>query len=288
MAPKTRARDRSSLRHYRIELPNLIDDMGLSVYAFRLYVHLKRVAEDEGSCWQSARTLAEACNMSSGRVSEAKDELEQKQLIVRHPKIVRGGIGDDITIVDIWPQNFARYAPESAPSQESDHHTITSTPEVITTRSLGESDRHTITSGESDQDTITLMSKRSPGDPKKSQYHIGVITTPSPPSMPERSNGDGDDFYRELRRRSVGQTKARQIASMGSDPTRILALIDNRPNASDPNSLGRIIIDILDGVAGDRVAAVAQSAPLQATRPNLPETTVAPAEMLRQMTERRR
>jgi hypothetical protein len=36
------------MRKYRIEIPNLIDDAGLSVYALRLYVHLKRVTGAEG------------------------------------------------------------------------------------------------------------------------------------------------------------------------------------------------------------------------------------------------
>lgn len=191
---KTRSRDRSSLPHYRVELPILLDDMNLSVYAFRLYVHLKRVAErsDEGSCWESARTLASACNMSSGQVSKAKDELEQQGLITRHPKVLRGGIGDDITIVDIWPRNFERYAPERKVAQESDHHTITSTSEVITTRSLSESDHHTITSSESYHCMIAETIKRSYSDPiDHDQYHIGVSTTPPTPTARESKNGVG-------------------------------------------------------------------------------------------------
>lgn len=207
--PKTRARDRSSLRHYRIELPNLIDDLGLSVYAFRLYVHLKRVAEDEGSCWQSARTLATVCNMSSGKVSEAKDELAQKGLIARHPKILRGGVGDDITIVDIWPLNFKHYAPESGAPQESDHHTITSDVEVITTRSLDESDHHTITSEESDHLVIAETIKRSPGDTKKDQYHI------------ESQHGGGDGDRRTLGFLiDVGIGAASEFAHFPFEPTK--------------------------------------------------------------------
>jgi hypothetical protein len=276
--PKTRARDRSSLRHYRIELPNLIDDMGLSVYAFRLYVHLKRVAEDEGSCWQSARTLAEACSMSAGQVSKAKDELEQKQLIARHPKILRGGIGDDITIVDIWPKNFAHYAPEGGETQKSDHHTITYGVEVITTRSLSESDHHTITTGESDHQVIAETIKRSPGDPKKDQYHI---ESHDPTTTTE--SVVVDDFFLELRQRRVGPKKAREIASMPIDHARVLAVLDSRPDPDNMAKLGGLINDIIDGVAFDappRARAVA--APLTATKPNVPDRPVAPAEMLRQ------
>jgi hypothetical protein len=86
---------------------------------------------------------------------------------------------------------------------------------------------------------------------------------PPTPTRAESENGGGDDdFYRELRRRKVGQSKARQIASMPCDPARILTLIDTRPNASDPNSLGRLIIDILDGVADvPPLRAIAKDAP---------------------------
>lgn len=108
--------------------------------------------------------------------------------------------------------------------------------------------------------------------------------TPSTPSL--LGDGDDDHFYRELRRRKVGQTKARQIAGMNCDHARILALIDNRPNANDPNSLGRLIIDILDGVADTPPRASAKGTPLTATRPNVPDTTVAPSEVLRLIRER--
>lgn len=291
--PKTRSRDRSSLPKYRVELPILLDDMNLSVYAFRLYVHLKRVAErsDEGSCWESARTLATACNMSSGKVSEAKDELEQKGLITRHPRMLRGGIGDDIIIVDIWPENFARYAPESGTDKKSDHHTITSPSEVITTRSLSESDHLVITSGESDHQVIASTSKRSPGDPiDHDQYHIESLD-PTPTAR-ETKNGVGDDdYFHQLRKRGVGHKKAKEIAARCTDQARILAILDNRPvEARDPQSpaFGKLLLDILDGVADTPVPrARARAAPLTATRPNLPEVTVAPQELLRQMREKR-
>ena len=69
--------DKSDLRKYRIEIPNLIAEMGLSVYAFRLYVHIKRVAGESQSddCQHSTRSLARACRMSIGQVSKAKREL---------------------------------------------------------------------------------------------------------------------------------------------------------------------------------------------------------------------
>lgn len=275
MAEKNRVADKSTMHRYRIELPILIDDLDLSVYEFRLYVRFKRRSGDGGSCYEGARSLAKACGMSAGQVAKAKKGLEEKGLIRIGTKQTRGGQTDDVTLVDIWPRNFRAYADD-----ESDHHTITSG-KVITTRSLSnESDHDTIASPESDHTANTLTSKRSCGDRKNhDQYHIGVITTSPTPSMHENGNGDGggDDFFRELRKRKVGQVKARQIAGMGYDPARVLALIDSRPNASDPNSLGRLIIDILDGVAFDAAPprAVAKGAP----PPPAPKAGLTPEQL---------
>lgn len=217
--------------------------MDLSVYAFRLYVHLKRVAErsDEGSCWESARTLATACKMSSGQVSKAKDELEQHGLITRHIKMMRGGIGDDITIVDIWPQNFARYAPEKEAAKESDRHTITSTPEVIATRSLSESDHHAITSEESDHLVIAETIKRSYSDPiDHDQYHIEN----------QYVVGVGDraraELFTELRRRKISRIKAEAICATPATPADILTSIDNLFDPANPQTMGGVINLLID------------------------------------------
>jgi hypothetical protein len=180
MATKTRARDDGAGAPYRIEIPMMIDDLDLTVHAFRLYVHLKRVAQQEGSCWQSARTLAKACNMSAGQISKAKEELVQHGLIVRHIKMMRGGIGDDITLVNKWAENFAYYSTPAERKEESDHTAITLPGEAITQRSLSESDHTAITLEESDHTVIALEEsdhtviaesiKRSYSDPKN---HVG-------------------------------------------------------------------------------------------------------------------
>jgi hypothetical protein len=99
--------DASRLRRYRIELPNIIDDFGLSVHAFRLYVHILRVAGARGgTCTQSTRTLVKKCKMSLGKVSEAKRELQEAGLIAIEKKIG----GDKITIVDLWRYNMRLFS----------------------------------------------------------------------------------------------------------------------------------------------------------------------------------
>ena len=100
--------DSGDLRKYRTELPNLIDDMDLDPYEYRLYGHYKRVCGAAGgTCYQSVRTTAEQCGMSVGKVSETRRSLETKGLIKCQDN-EDGTI--NVTIVDIWPQNFRHYS----------------------------------------------------------------------------------------------------------------------------------------------------------------------------------
>jgi hypothetical protein len=91
------------LRKYRTELPNLVDDMDLDPFEFRLLVHYYRV----GNCWESVRTTAKRCAMSVGKVSQVRRELATKKLI--DIQGLAGG-GLRITVRDIWPRNFAHFA----------------------------------------------------------------------------------------------------------------------------------------------------------------------------------
>jgi hypothetical protein len=137
-------------RKYWVQLPNLIDDMNLDPFAFRLYVHIKRRAGDNGACWESTRNLAKCCNMSAGRVSKAKQVLVDNGLITIGERAVRGGKVHLITVIDIWPQNMATYASDKrSPDEQSKR-----------------SGREHL-SGESVQDVNTNARKRSPGETKK-------------------------------------------------------------------------------------------------------------------------
>ena len=104
--------DQSDDRKYFITIPNLVDDMGLSPVAFRLYTHIKRVAGENGECWQSTRTLANACKVSAGSISKAKKELEASKLIhIKEKENPRGGRAYHmITIIDIWQDNMEKYS----------------------------------------------------------------------------------------------------------------------------------------------------------------------------------
>lgn len=113
--------DEGDLKKYRTEIPNLIDDLDMSVYAFRLYVHLKRVAGEGGKSFQGTRTLAEHCHMSMGSISKAKTELVDLDLIAIEKGDPKTNTPDLIRIKNIWPQNFMHFSkpPGGAPVQDT-------------------------------------------------------------------------------------------------------------------------------------------------------------------------
>lgn len=94
------------------QIPNIVDDMGLTPYAYRLYGHLRRVAGENGKCWQSTSTLAKSCGMSTGTVSKAKEELENV-----FPPLIRviskkkddGSTYHEVFVSDIWKINHDHF-----------------------------------------------------------------------------------------------------------------------------------------------------------------------------------
>lgn len=98
--------DSGDPRKYFTMIPNIIDDLDLSPYAFRLYVHLKRVAGDNGTCYQTQETLAAACKMSEGSISNAKKELVAAGLIsITEEPSNAGRPNHHIEITDVWEIN---------------------------------------------------------------------------------------------------------------------------------------------------------------------------------------
>lgn len=105
----------SDSHKYRVEVPNVVDDMDLSVYAFRLYARIKRVAGDKGYCREGTRELAERCRMGAASVSRAKDELIEAGLIT----VATFKGKDEIRVVNIWRHNFETFAPPDSEGEQS-------------------------------------------------------------------------------------------------------------------------------------------------------------------------
>lgn len=108
MNDQFKIKDEASFRDFFTMIPNMVDDMNLSPQAFRLYIHFRRVAGEDRSCYQSIKTLAEKCNMSTGMVSQAKHELVEADLIRSETKVGPNGNYSDVTIKDIWKENHDR------------------------------------------------------------------------------------------------------------------------------------------------------------------------------------
>ncbi len=86
-------------------IPNIIDDLDLSPQEFRLYYHIKRVAGENGKCWQSIKTLSEICHLSQNTIIKCKRSLESKGLIKIKEIYGEHGLCHEIEIVDIWDDN---------------------------------------------------------------------------------------------------------------------------------------------------------------------------------------
>lgn len=87
---------------WHTRIPNILDTMNLDPYEFRLLVHYYRV----GNCWESTKTTATNCNMSAGQVSQKRQSLAVKGLIV-----IDSDKKDSltITVVDIWAKNYSAF-----------------------------------------------------------------------------------------------------------------------------------------------------------------------------------
>lgn len=109
--------ERKPDHHYRHEIPNIVDELGLNPYQYRLYGHLKRVAGDSGACWQSLQQIADHTKMCKSVVHRTLDSLclinpiLKKSLIIKQTrKREDGGDATSVYIIeDIWHLNGEFY-----------------------------------------------------------------------------------------------------------------------------------------------------------------------------------
>lgn len=124
--------------NYFWQMANIVDDLGLSVYAFRLYSRLVRISSLH-NVDVSTRALAEACKMSMGSVSNAKAELIDAGLIsIAKKPSGRGEDYDEIHILDITERNVKHCAtrftssPHELTEVHSSPHERISSPDELT------------------------------------------------------------------------------------------------------------------------------------------------------------
>ena len=97
------------LRGYFTTVPNLIlDDERVGPFEIALYLHYRRVAGDGGVCFQGRDRIAKATGIGRTRVLEARARLVELGYIRVNE---RGApYPTEVTIADVWGENFARYA----------------------------------------------------------------------------------------------------------------------------------------------------------------------------------
>lgn len=114
MSSKILVQDQSA-HSYFTQIPNIILDIGLSPGAITLYLYLKRIAGESGSCWKSIEGMSRDLGFSLNTIRKWKHELSLKNemleglnliSIEKRAKDKEGRDQSDIIkIVDIWPVN---------------------------------------------------------------------------------------------------------------------------------------------------------------------------------------
>lgn len=89
-------------------IPNMVFEMGLDPDAFALYAFFKRVAGEQGQCWMSFSTIAKRMNMSTFKVHESRQVLEQRRLISceKHKHGDGGWPVWHVKVTNLWGVNY--------------------------------------------------------------------------------------------------------------------------------------------------------------------------------------
>jgi predicted transcriptional regulator len=123
-------------RKYFTATPNMIlDHPELDIYDQMLYIHIKRIAGDNGQCWASIRYLAGKMKVSKSQVQKSLQKLLKLGLI-RHAgtKKIKTRPRNVYEIVDIWEMNLNYYSNH----QNNTSETIENQEEVIHNHNSGD------------------------------------------------------------------------------------------------------------------------------------------------------
>jgi predicted transcriptional regulator len=149
-------------RKYFAAIPNMIlDHPELDIYDQMLYIHIKRIAGENGQCWASIRYLAKKMKVSNDRVIKSLQKLLKLGLI-RHAgtKKVKTRPRNVYEIVDIWEMNLNYY---SNHQNNNTSETIENQEEVIHTQN-----NEVCSSGEQSQKVCSCSEQTQTPKPKKS------------------------------------------------------------------------------------------------------------------------
>ncbi len=101
--------DKSGDKKYFTQIPNMIVNHS-TAYEQSLYLIMKRIAGEGGSCYASINFLADKMGIDKKTVSKIISKLLKREWISEIEKTkVRGGLVRTFVIIDLWPRNIKEY-----------------------------------------------------------------------------------------------------------------------------------------------------------------------------------
>lgn len=111
--------DKSGDKNYFSIIPNYIVNHSTH-WEKSLYLTLKRITGEEGSCWMSPTNLAKIEGCSANKIRETLDSLERRKWIKKIGKRGKTKPTNEYVIIDLWHLNNEYYKKkESSPSEQS-------------------------------------------------------------------------------------------------------------------------------------------------------------------------
>ena len=106
---KIKIQDESNDRKYFTQIPNIIVNHS-TAYEQSLYLIMKRIAGENGSCYASLNTLSDKMGVHKTTVSKTISKLLKREWIKEADQVrVRGGSVRQFLIVDLWRLNIEEY-----------------------------------------------------------------------------------------------------------------------------------------------------------------------------------
>lgn len=125
MQNKFKIIDNSADKIYFTMVPNYIVNHS-TVYEQAIYLYMKRVAGEHGTCWSSAQSIAkklsdpnEKRKVSRNTIAKYRDKLVKRGWIKLVGYKGKTKPTPEYSIVDIWPLNMDHYAKESSSHEQS-------------------------------------------------------------------------------------------------------------------------------------------------------------------------
>jgi len=107
--------DKSGDRKYFTIIPNYIVNHS-TVYEQAIYLYMKRVAGEEGTCWMSAMEIATRLGCSRNTVAKYQKKLVERgwiEVIGQHPTGATNQQTIEYRIIDLWSLNVRHYEEKS-------------------------------------------------------------------------------------------------------------------------------------------------------------------------------